>query len=310
MKISIIGAGNVGGSTAMQLCSLISGEIVLIDIAPGLAYAKTLDISDARFIFKSNSRIRGTDNISLTAGSSIVVITAGLPRKAGMSREELGQKNAGIIKSICREIKRFCPQAVVIVVTNPVDVMTYLALKETVFPPSRILGMGLSLDASRLSNLIAEELNVGIEKIEPCVIGSHGRGMLPLSRLTKVNGTPLDLLLDKKKIKEFVQKTVGRGAEIVAQLGSGSAYFAPSSAIAELVKAIAGDEKRILPVSVYLNGEYGLKDLCIGLPCRLGRKGVEKVIELALSEEEKVAFLDAAESVRKQISAISNESYI
>lgn len=309
MKVTIIGAGNVGGLTALQLCSLNFDEVVLIDIVPNLAYAKVLDISDARFIFKRNSRIQGTDDINRIAGSNILVITAGLPRKPGMTREELGQKNGRIIKGICQEIKRLCPEAVVIVVTNPLDAMTYLALKETDLPPSRILGMGLSLDTSRLANLITEELNVKVEEIEPCIIGSHGKGMLPLSRHTKVKGLPLEGQLDKEKINQLFERTVNRGAEIISQLGSGSAYFAPSAAIAELVKVIAGDEKRILPVSVYLNGEYELRDLCIGLPCRLGKKGIEEVIELELNEEEKAAFLKSAESVKQQISAISATSY-
>lgn len=289
----------------MQLSSFLAAEIILIDIAPGLAYAKSLDLSDARFILKKNSRIRGSTDINLIADSDIVIITAGISRGPGMSREDLGQKNSQIVGGLSREIKRLCPQAIIIVVTNPLDAMTYLVLKVTGFAPSRVLGMGLSLDASRLANLIAEELNTSIEEIEPCVIGSHGKEMSPLSRFIKANGKPLQAQLNREKIKAIIEKTVNRGSEIVASSGSNSAYFAPAAAIAELAKAIANDEKRILPVSVYLSGEYGIKGLCLGLPCRLGKKGVEEIIELALDAEERAALLNAAESVKKQNSLIT-----
>ena len=304
MKISIIGAGNVGGLTAMHLCSLGFHEIVLIDTVANIACAKALDLNDARFIFKQNYHTLGTDDIAQIEGSKIIIITAGIPRKPGMKREELVQKNSQIIKEICRNIKHLQPHPVVVVVTNPLDVMTYLVIEETHFTPRQVLGMGLTLDSARLANLIAEKINVDISQIEPCVIGSHGEEMLPLSRYTKVKGLPLDRYLKQEEINELFRRTVGRGAEIVAQSGSGSSYFAPSTAISELIKVIVRDERRTLPVSAYLNGEYGLKDLCIGLPCCLGKYGIENVVELELNEDEKSSFLKSAESIRKQISAI------
>jgi len=306
MKISIIGAGNVGGLTAIQLCNLGIKEIVLIDAVTNLACAKALDLSDARFLFKQDNRITGTDDIKQISDSQILIITAGMPRKPGMKREELAIKNSRIIKDICQNIKSLCPESVVIVVTNPLDAITYCVIKETGLPAHRVLGMGLTLDGARLANLISEALNTPVTEIEPCVIGSHGEAMLPLSRYTKVKGSPLDRHLKPGEISKLFQRTVQRGAEIVSFLGSGSAYFAPSAAITELVKVIAGDEKRVLPVSVYLNGEYGLRDVCIGLPCCLGRAGIEKIIELELNDKERGAFLESAESIKKQISAISN----
>lgn len=309
MKISIIGAGNVGGLAALHLCSLGFNEIVLIDALPNLAYAKALDLSDARFIFTHNYHIHGTDDINQIAGSQILIITAGSPRKPGMTREELIQRNSQIIKGVCQNIKRLSPESIIIVVTNPLDAMTYLVLKETGLPAHRVLGMGLTLDRARLGNLIAEALNVSITEIEPCIIGSHGEGMLPLTRFTKVKGLPIDTHLEPEKINEIFCRTVQRGAEIVSQLGNGSAYFAPSAAISELAAVIIRNEKRTLPVSVYLNGEYGLKELCIGLPCCLGKEGIERIIELELNEKEKLAFLKSAESIKKQISLIGHQSH-
>jgi malate dehydrogenase len=272
---------------------------------PNLAYAKALDLSDTRFIFNQNYRILGTQDINQIENSEIVIITAGIPRKPGMKREELFQKNSQVVKDICQKIKRLCPKSTVIVVTNPLDAMTYLVIKETSLPAQRVLGMGLTLDRSRLANLIAEKMNVDITEVEPCVIGSHGEEMLPLSRYTKIKGQSLEKYLKPQEINDLFQRTVKRGAEILSLSNCGSAYFAPSAAISEITKVIARDEKRILPVSVYLNGEYGLSDLCIGLPCSLGKEGVEKIIDLELNEEEKAALLKSAESIKRQISGIS-----
>ena len=304
MKISIIGAGNVGGLTAIQLCRLGFKQIVLIDVVPKLAYAKSLDLNDARFIFKNNYYILGTDDLNQIKDSEILIITAGLPRKPGMKREELVQKNSQIIKDICKIIKRLCPHPIIIVVTNPLDAMTYLVIKETSLPTHCVFGMGLTLDRARLANLIAERLDVDVTEIEPCVIGSHGEGMLPLSRYTKVKGSSLETRMKPEEINEIFQKTIHRGAEIVSQFNSGSAYFAPSTAIAELTQVIARDESRSLPVSVYLDGQYGLHDLCIGLPCLLEKTGIKNIIELELNDKEKAEFLKSAESIKKQISSI------
>lgn len=300
MKISIIGAGNVGGLTTMRLAQECLGDIVLVDVAKGLAQGKVFDLEDARSILKFNYQVSGTDEIQAIAGSDIIVMTAGLARKPGMTREDLLARNAQILKDVCLNIKKLAPKAILIVVTNPLDVMTYLAIKYTGFPANRVIGMGSSLDASRFANLISKELKISPEAIEACVIGAHGEAMLPLPRFTNVKGVTLEEFLDDKKISELVKKTVERGKEIVALLGSGSAYFAPSAAIASLVKIIAKDEKKTQGVCAYLNGEYGVKDVCIGVPCRLGKNGIEEIIELELSAVEKTSFLDSAESLKKQ----------
>lgn len=300
MKISIIGGGNVGSLAAMRLAQEGAGEIVLVDIVKGLACAKAYDMEDARAVLKNSYNITGADDIAVIKNSDIVVITAGLARKPGMTREELQVKNASILKEIAENIKKFCPNAIVVVVTNPLDIMTYFVLRTTGFSPCKVMGMGISLDSSRFANLISKELSIPPSDIDAMVIGSHGEGMLPLSRFSKIRGVSLDEFMDGGKVSHLINKTVNRGAEIVSLLGSGSAYFAPSAAVSSLVKAIAKDEKRIIGVCAYLNGEYGIKDSCIGVPARLGRNGIEQIIELALSKEELMALNTCADSVRKR----------
>ncbi len=307
MKISVIGAGNVGATTALRLTQKNLGEIVLIDKVLGLAQGKVYDLEDARSIIKCNYNIRGTDKIEDIKDSDIVVVTAGLPRKPGMTREELLHKNAEILKDVCLNLKRLTPGAIVIVITNPLDLMTYLALKLTGFKPNKVFGMGVTLDAARFANLISKELNIPNTDIEATVIGSHGEGMLPLPRFTTIKGVSLDEFIDENKVKNLVKKTVERGAEIVSLLGSGSAYFAPSAAIAQLVEAVAKDEKRNLGVSAYLNGEYGIKGICIGVICRIGKQGIESIVELELDKKEKEALAISAESIRKNLGLL--ESY-
>jgi len=301
VKISIIGAGNVGSLLAMRLAQDGAGDIVLVDIVKGLAQGKVLDLEDARPIVKYHYNIQGTEDIAKIEGSDIVVITAGLARKPGMSREELLSKNAQILKEVSRNIKTLAVNSIVIVVTNPLDLMTYFVLRSTGFKPNKVFGMGISLDAARFANLISKELNVPITDVEACVIGSHGEGMLPLPRFTNIKGVALDEFLDEKKVEALIDKTVKRGAEIVSFLGSGSAYFAPSAAITAIVKAIVKDEKRTLGISAYLNGEYGLKGLCIGVPARLGRNGIEQIIALDLNKKEKETLTNSAESIRQLI---------
>jgi len=301
MKISIIGAGNVGGLAAMRLAQEGLGEIVLIDIVKGLAQGKAWDLEDCRPILKYNYNIEGAGDINRIEHSDIIVITAGLARKPGMTREELLDKNKQILKDLCLNVKKLAPESIIIVVTNPLDLMTYFVLKATGFKAHKVFGMGITLDSARFANLISQELNIPASDIEACVIGSHGEGMLPLPRFTKIKGVALDEFIDDKKIETLIIKTIERGKEIVSLLGSGSAYFAPSAAIAALVKVIVKDEKRIQGASAYLNGEYGLKDICIGVPCRLGRQGIEKIIELDLNKEEKEALLNSTQSLRKLI---------
>ncbi|MDD5561326.1 MAG: malate dehydrogenase [Candidatus Omnitrophica bacterium] len=286
MKISIIGAGNVGSLTAMRIASDGLGDVLLVDVVKGLACGKALDLEDARPILKHNYNINGSDDIRQIKDSDIIIVTAGLARKPGMSREELITRNAQILKDVCLNIKELSAAAIVIIVTNPLDIMTFYALKVTGFKPQRLFGMGISLDTARFANLIAQELGLLSTDIEALVIGAHGEAMMPLSAFTKVKGVALDEFMDEEKIKSLVLRTVGRGAEIVANLGTGSAFFAPSAAIAAIVRAIVKDEKRIIGLCSYLNGEYGIKDTCIGVPCRLGKEGIEKVIELEISQEE------------------------
>ncbi|MEW6100900.1 MAG: malate dehydrogenase [Candidatus Omnitrophota bacterium] len=300
MKISIIGAGNVGSTAALRLIQEGFADIALIDVVKGLAQGKALDLEDAQALVKYNFKIEGSDDINIIRGSGIIVITAGLARKPGMSREELLQKNSQILKDILLNVKKLTAEAIVIIVTNPLDIMTYFASKALGYPKQRVFGMGVSLDASRFANLISKELNIPVTDIEPIVIGSHGEGMLPLARFTKVKGVSLDELLDDKKIEVLVNKTINRGAEIVSLLGSGSAYFAPSAAITSIVRAIAKDEKRTIGCSAMLSGEYGLKDVCMGLPCRIGKGGIEQVVELELSKEEKEKLITSAEKIKAQ----------
>ena len=301
MKISIIGAGNVGSTTALRLAEEGVGEIMLVDVAGGLARGKACDLEDARAIKKCDYLVDGSNDINAIEDSDIVVITAGLARRPGMTREELLAKNAAIVSDVCRNIKKLAAQAIVVTVTNPLDLMTYLALKVTGFDKRRIIGMGVSLDAARFANLIAKELSVPPSEIEACVIGSHGEGMLPLPAFTSIKGVRLDEFLSDKKVEELLKLTVNRGAEIVSLLGSGSAYFAPSAAAASLVRAIAKDEKRTIGVCAYLDGEYGIKGVCLGVPCRIGINGIEKIIELDLSKSEKEKLSSAALSLKDLI---------
>ena len=300
MKISVIGAGNVGGMTAMRLIEESIAEVVLIDIAKGLAEAKALDLEDSLALNKCTRKIKGSQDIDEIKGSGITIITAGLARRPGMSREELILKNASLLNSICEKIKIHCPDSIVIVVTNPVDILTLLTLKKLNFSKHKVFGAGANLDSARFSNLISHELNITNAEIEATVIGAHGQTMLALERFTYIKGAPLSSLLDKQKIKELIQATVQRGARIVSLLGSGSAYFAPSAAITNLTKSIVKDEKRNICLSAYLEGEYGVNDLCIGVPCRIGSQGIEEIIELDLNKEEKKAFQLSAESLKKQ----------
>ena len=297
MKISIIGAGNVGSLTAMRLAQSNIGDILIVDIAKGLALGKSLDLEDARPILNSHYNIEGSEDINKIKDSDIIVITAGLARRPGMTREELLTKNSQILKDVSLNIKRLAPEAIVIVVTNPLDLMTYLVLKTTGFNKNKVFGMGISLDASRFANIIARELKISVNEVEAMVIGAHGEAMLPLPSQTKVNGVSLDKVLGKGELDLLIDKTIGRGAEIVAALGTGSAFFAPSAAIAQIVNVMAKDEKKIIGVCAYLSGEYGIKDICIGVPCFLGKNGIKEIVELSLSKEEGDRFKDSANSI-------------
>jgi len=297
-KVSVIGAGNVGGLTAMRLLDEAIADIFLIDIAPGVARAKQFDLEDSSAVFKRNYSIVSSEDIAEIKESDVVIITAGFPRRPGMKREDLLKKNAQIFKKVCPEVRRLAPHCIVIVVTNPLDIMTYLTFKITGFRRQKVIGMGASLDSARFANLISRELNVPNSEVEALVIGSHGEGMLPLRRFSYVKNVPLEKFISNEAIDGLIRQTINRGAQIVKNLGGGSAYFAPSAAITVLVKAILKDEKRNIPVSCYLEGEYGIRDVCIGVPCRIGRGGIEQIIELELNSQEKEKLLKSAEQIK------------
>ena len=300
MKISIIGAGNVGGCAALRIAQEELGDVFLLDIAPGLAKGKAYDLEDAVSLTGKPYRITGSEDMNSLADSDIVVITAGLARKPGMTREDLLAKNAAITGSVCRFISDKAKKAIVVIVTNPLDAMTWYAGKLLGFPSSRVFGMGLTLDSARFANLIGKTLGLPATQIDAPVIGAHGEGMLPLSRLSRVAGKPFNEIIPEADKRQTLEKRViERGKEIVSLLGSGSAYFAPSAAICQMVKAIANDEKSPLAASCLLKGEYGISGICLGVPCIIGRNGVEKIIELDLNTAELKILKDSAEAIRQ-----------
>lgn len=304
MKISIIGAGNVGGLTAMRILEGGIADVVLVDIAKGLAKAKAFDLDDARSIAGHNGAIEGTQDFSAIKGSDIVVVTAGLPRKPGMSREDLLKKNYDIVKSVAKHIKELCADSIVVGVCNPIDIMTYVLLKETGFDKKRVFGMGSGLDSSRFNNLISKKLNVSSSKIKALVIGNHGKAMIPLPRFSTVNGNTLDKLLKPNEIEELVESTKNRGTEIVSLYGSGSAYFAPAAAILEICRALIGKNSETIPVSAYLEGEYGISDVCIGVPVRIDSQGIKEIVELDLNQQEKEKLLQSASSIKSGVDLV------
>ncbi|MBI5100014.1 MAG: malate dehydrogenase [Nitrospirae bacterium] len=304
-KITIIGAGNVGASTAQLIAKEGLADVVLYDIAEGIPQGKALDISEACPLWYSAVSVRGTNSYADTEDSDVVVITAGFPRKPNMSRDDLLHANADVIKNASGAIAKTSPNAIIIVVTNPMDAMAQLAWKTTEFSCRRVMGMGGILDASRLRAFLAWELNVSPEDIEAMLLGGHGDQMVPLPRFTTVKGIPVTEIMKKNRIDALIQRTRSGGAEIVSLLKSGSAYYAPAAATFQMIKSILNDEKRMLPCAAYLNGEYGVKDLYVGVPVILGKEGVEKVVEIKLTKEEKAQFRESCASVRKLIKKLS-----
>lgn len=297
-KIAIIGAGAVGATLAHRVLESSLADVVLLDIYKNIAKAKALDLLDASSIIGHENNIVGTDNYEEIRDSDIVVITAGLARKPGMSRDELISKNAAIIRDVANKVKAAAPSSIVIVVTNPLDVMTYLTFKVTGFKKEKIMGMAGVLDSSRFINLISHELKVPRSSVETYILGSHGDTMVPLISRTKVRGKPVQDVLDKNKLDAIVKRTCDRGQEIVSLLGSGSAYFSPSAAVFKMINAILKDSRETLAVCAYLEGEYGLNDICMGVPCRIGRSGIEKIIELDLSEVERASIFNSAQAIK------------
>lgn len=302
MKISVVGAGNVGATAAQHIAEReLARELILLDVAEGIPEGKALDLAEAAPVDRFDTRVAGTSDSGSLSGSDIVVVTAGLARKPGMTRDDLLTTNADIVGSVCERVKETAPDAIVIVVTNPLDAMAYVALKVTEFSPARVVGMAGILDSARFRYFIADELDVSVEDVTAFVLGGHGDSMVPLPRYSSVAGIPLSELLDESVIERLVERTRNGGAEIVAHLKTGSAFYAPASAVAEMVAAIVRDKKRILPCAAWLTGQYGVRDLYMGVPVKLGASGVEEIIEIGLTPDERNAFHSSAEAVRSSV---------
>ena len=300
-KVSVIGAGNVGATIGLLLAQKEMADVVLVDVVEGIPQGKALDMMEAGPLQGYDSMITGTQDYKDAAGSDVVVVTAGLARKPGMSREDLMAKNVEIVRSVIEKVKEHCAGSMIIMVTNPLDIMTYLSYKVSGFEPQRVMGQAGVLDSSRFRCFIAMELGVSVEDVSAMVLGGHGDSMVPLPRYTTVSGITVTELLPQDAIERIVGRTRKAGGEIVAHLKTGSAYYSPAAATVEMVEAILKDKKRIMPVSAYLTGEYGLKDIYIGVPVILGKGGVEKVIELKLSDEELSALQKSAAIYKEKI---------
>ncbi|MDO3408856.1 malate dehydrogenase [Saccharibacillus sp. CPCC 101409] len=306
-KITIVGAGFTGATAALMIAQKELGDIVLLDI-PQLenpTKGKALDMLEASPVQGFDARIRGTSDYEDARDSDLVIITAGIARKPGMSRDDLVNTNAGIVKSVCEQIKRVAPETTVLILSNPVDAMTYAAYKALGFPKNRVIGQSGVLDTARYCTFIAEELNVSVEDVRGFVLGGHGDDMVPLVRYSSVGGIPIQSLIAPERIEEIVQRTRVGGGEIVNLLGSGSAYYAPAASLAQMAEAILKDKKRVLPVIALLEGEYGYRDLFLGVPAVLGGGGIERVFELELTPEEQAELDKSADSVRSVIAVVA-----
>lgn len=303
-KITIVGAGNVGATVAHWAAAKELGDIVLVDVIDGLPQGKALDLWEAGPLEGFDCRLIGTNDYRETADSNVVVITAGVARKPGMSREDLLATNQAIVEGVVGEVVKTSPEAVLIVVTNPLDTMTYLALRRSGFPKHRVMGQAGILDSTRFRTFVAQELGVSVEDTQALVLGGHGDEMVPLPRYCTVAGVPITELLPKERIDRIVERTQKAGGEIVALLKTGSAYYSPGAAVVQMVEAILRDKKRVLPCSAFLEGEYGLRDLCFGVPVKLGVRGVEGIVEVRLTEEEKALVQRSADAVRGSIAGL------
>ena len=303
-KISIIGAGNVGAACAQRIAERGYADIVLVDIIEGLPQGKALDILESAPILNFNSRLVGTNSYQETTNSDVVIITSGSGRKPGMTRDELLLTNMNIITEVTCNVVNYSPNCIIIMVTNPVDAMTYLAIHISKFSRNRVLGLSGVLDTARLRSFIAAELKVSAADVSACVLGQHGEAMVIIPRLSTVCGVPITKLLPQETINRLVERTVRGGAEIVGLLKTGSAFYAPSAAVAQMVEAIILDKKQILPCATYLNGEYGIRDTVIGVPVKLGKNGVEQIIELELTPDEKTALANSAKAVKQLVNVM------
>ncbi|HVG10087.1 MAG TPA: malate dehydrogenase [Thermoanaerobaculia bacterium] len=303
-KVTVVGAGNVGATTAQRIAEAELADVVMVDVAADLAAGKALDMMEAAPVLGFNAKISGGGDYGPTEGSHVTVVTAGLARKPGMSRDDLLAKNQEIVGEVVRQVVQRSPETILILVTNPLDAMCEVARRVSGFPRERIFGMAGVLDAARMRYFIASELNVSVEDVDAFVLGGHGDTMVPMPRYATVNGIPLPQLLSAERIEAINDRTRKGGIEIVNYYKQGSAYYAPSAAVYDMVAAILHDKKKILPCAVLLDGEYGLTDLFVGVPARLGRGGMEQVIELELTAEEKAALQKSAEAVRELVDAL------
>ena len=296
-KVSVIGAGNVGATIAQRLVEKELCDVALIDIIEGLPQGKALDLSEAAPIEKHDAHLSGSNSYEASAESDIIIITAGIPRKPGMSRDDLISTNAGIVKTVTQQAAELSPKAILIIVSNPLDAMCQVAYEASGFPRNRVMGMAGVLDSARFRAFIAMELNVSVENIHAFVLGGHGDSMVPLPRYSTVAGIPITELLSKERIDAILDRTRTGGAEIVGLLKTGSAFYAPASAAVEMAESILKDKKKILPCAAYLEGEYGIRDLFIGVPVKLGKNGIEEIVQISLTDDEKEALQKSADAV-------------
>jgi malate dehydrogenase len=305
-KITVVGAGNVGATTAQRIAEKsLSRIVVMVDVADGIPQGKALDQWESAPVELFDTRVIGSNGYEETAGSDIVVITAGIARKPGMSRDDLLNTNAGIVKSVSEQIKATSPNAIIIVVSNPLDIMCHVAKQVTGFPRERVIGMAGVLDTARYRSFLAEALDVSVQDIQAMVLGGHGDTMVPLTSYTTISGIPIRQFMSDEQLAPIVQRARDGGAEIVKYLKTGSAYYAPSSGAVEMVDAIVRDRKRILPCAAWLEGEYGMSGLYLGVPCKLGRKGLEQIIEVELTSDERAALERSADAVREPMKTLS-----
>jgi len=300
-KVTVVGAGNVGASAAQRIVEKHLADVVLIDVLEGIPEGKALDLWESAPVEGYDCRLKGTRDYADTAGSEVVVITAGLARKPGMSRDDLLTKNYEIVKGVTEQVVRHSPDAILVVVSNPLDAMAQTALRVSRFPKHRVVGMAGVLDSARFRSFIAEEMDVSVENVHAMVLGGHGDTMVPLPRFSTVTGIPITELLPADTIERLVARTRSGGAEIVSLLKTGSAYYAPSAAVVEMVDSILRDRKKVLPCAAYLEGEYGIRGLFVGVPVKLGRKGIEQILEIRLSESENKALQQSARAVQELV---------
>ena len=304
-KITVVGAGNVGATAAQRLAEKhLARTVVMVDVVEGVPQGKALDQWQSAPIEGFDARVVGSNGYDAAAGSDLFIVTAGIARKPGMSRDDLVKTNAGIVESVSKEIKRVAPQSIIIMVSNPLDVMCYVAMKASGFPRERVIGMAGVLDTARYRAFLAEALDVSVEDIQAMVLGGHGDTMVPLISYTTVSGIPVTQLIDPARLEAIVKRTRNGGAEIVSLLKTGSAYYAPSAAAVQMAEAIALDKKRILPCAAWLQGEFGLRDVFCGVPCKLGKRGLEQIVEITLTPAERTELHQSAAAVTDTMKAL------